>query len=117
MIRYVNMLKNDICQNIIIFFLYLSEFILWDIKYVKYIAILVPINVTIENIRGKKALVFSHTHAEASWKFHAKSTISQRAKVKIIIIILQTSHAIKLHNEWIHTSDIVTLFGPKDIFW
>jgi hypothetical protein len=65
---------------------------------VKYIAILVPRNVTIENTSGKNALVLTQTVASC-WKFQAKSTISPRAKVRIIIIILQTSHAMRLHNE------------------
>jgi hypothetical protein len=61
MIKYVRILKKAICQKIIIFLLYLSVFILCEIKYVKYIAILVPKKVTIEKIRGKKALVFIPT--------------------------------------------------------
>jgi hypothetical protein len=61
MIKYVRILKNAICPKIIIFFLYLSGFILCEIKYVKYIAILVPKNVTIEKISGKNALVFIPT--------------------------------------------------------
>jgi hypothetical protein len=64
---------------------------------VKYIARLVPIKVTIENTKGKKALVLTHT--DASWKFPAKSTISHNAKVQMIMMILHTNHAIRLHNE------------------
>lgn len=93
--------------------MYFSELILWEIKYVKYIVILVHKNVTIEKIIGKNAVVLTHTFA--SQKAPETLIVSQRMKVSMIIKRLQTSPAMRLQNEWIQTSQIVIWFGLKDM--
>jgi hypothetical protein len=72
---------------------------------------LVPINVTIENIIGKNAHFF--TQISLALKLDQKSTIFDNKAVRMIIIILQMSPAIKLQNAFIQISHHLISLGQK----